>query len=48
MLAYIAIVSAIGARMTGLSDWIELAFYAAAGIAWIIPLKPLFAWMNRP
>jgi hypothetical protein len=21
-------------------------YYAVAGIAWVAPLKPLFAWMN--
>ncbi len=23
-----------------------LAYYAVAGIVWVAPLKPLFAWMN--
>ena len=26
--------------------WAQLAFYVIAGFAWILPLKPLFAWMN--
>lgn len=25
----------------------QLAFYAIAGVIWILPLKPLFGWMNR-
>lgn len=25
---------------------IQLAFYLVAGFVWIVPLKPLFAWMN--
>jgi hypothetical protein len=24
----------------------ELGFYIAAGTLWVVPLKPLFAWMN--
>jgi len=31
-----------------LPAWAELMFFAVAGIVWIVPLKPLFAWMNRP
>jgi hypothetical protein len=27
--------------------WAALAYYAEAGVLWIAPLKPLFAWMNR-
>ncbi len=30
-----------------LPPWAELAFFAAAGVIWIFPLRPLFAWMNR-
>jgi protein-S-isoprenylcysteine O-methyltransferase Ste14 len=27
--------------------WAELLFFAIAGTAWVLPLKPLFSWMNR-
>lgn len=27
--------------------WAELVFFAIAGVIWVFPLKPLFAWMNR-
>lgn len=30
-----------------LPGWAELAFFSVAGVIWIFPLKPLFAWMNR-
>jgi len=30
-----------------LPPWAELAYFAVAGVIWIFPLKPLFAWMNR-
>jgi hypothetical protein len=26
--------------------WAALGFYAIAGIAWVFPLRPLFAWMH--
>tara|TARA_R110000787_G_scaffold97505_8_gene201137 strand:- start:49 stop:255 length:207 start_codon:yes stop_codon:yes gene_type:complete len=26
--------------------WAQLVFYIVAGFGWIVPLKPLFAWMN--
>lgn len=46
--AYAALSAALGAAlMPVLPNWAELVFYAAAGIAWVLPLKPLFAWMNR-
>lgn len=27
--------------------WVQLPYFVIAGFAWILPLKPLFAWMNR-
>ena len=47
LIAYVAVVSGLGARITEISDWLQIVFYIVAGIAWIIPLKPVFAWMNR-
>jgi hypothetical protein len=45
---YIGVVTAIGASMVSkLPPWMQPVFYALAGIVWIFPLKPLFAWMNR-
>ena len=26
----------------------ELAFFAIAGVAWALPLRPLLRWINRP
>jgi len=52
LLAYLAVyaVFAAGVGVTLaplLPAWAELVYYAAAGVLWIFPLKPLFAWMNR-
>ena len=52
LLAYIALYTVLAASL-GVAlvplvpTWAQLVFYAIAGIVWIFPLKPLFAWMNR-
>lgn len=52
LLGYIALYSVLAASL-GVAlvpivpVWAQLVFYAIAGIIWIFPLKPLFAWMNR-
>lgn len=52
LLAYLAIYAAAAATLGGvltsiLPSWALLAFYAVAGVAWVLPLKPLFVWMNQ-
>ncbi|MBC7769638.1 MAG: DUF2842 domain-containing protein [Phycisphaerales bacterium] len=52
LLAYIALYAIAAATLGAyllpiLPFWAELIFYAVAGIIWIFPLKPLFAWINR-
>jgi hypothetical protein len=52
LLAYIALYAVLAASLgvalaPVLPTWVELLFYAVAGIVWIFPLKPLFAWMDR-
>jgi len=27
--------------------WVEPVLYAILGVAWILPLKPLFIWMGK-
>jgi Protein of unknown function (DUF2842) len=45
---YAAAAALLGAALLPvLPPWGELLFYAAAGIVWVAPLKPLFRWMNR-
>lgn len=44
--AYVAAVVWVADRLP--NHWlIDLIFYATAGIAWGIPLIPLFRWMNQ-
>jgi hypothetical protein len=52
LLAYLCLYALLAASLGVwlapiLPTWAELIFYAFAGMVWIIPLKPLFAWMNR-
>lgn len=52
LLAYLAtycvLAAALGVALVPvLPVWAQLVFYAVAGIVWIFPLKPLFAWINR-
>ena len=52
LLTYIAIYAMLAASLGValaplIPTWAQLIFYAIAGIVWIFPLEPLFAWMNR-
>lgn len=44
---WIVLAGTIGTMLTGAPRWVQLAFFVVAGIAWVIPLRPLFRWMNR-
>lgn len=46
--AWIFIIGTLGSRITDQPIWIQLPFYIVAGVAWILPLRPILAWMNRP
>lgn len=51
ILAFIAIwiffIGTIGSYITDQPIWIQLPFYIFAGVAWILPLRPVLRWMNR-
>lgn len=52
LLAYLTLYAACAAALGGyllplLPVWAELIYFVVAGVAWVIPLKPLFGWMNR-
>lgn len=52
LLAYLGLYTVLAATLGAyllpiLPFWAELIFYAIAGVIWIFPLKPLFAWMDR-
>lgn len=40
--------AALGAGISAVAPWwAQLIYFAIAGVIWILPLKPLFGWMNR-
>ncbi|WP_430404791.1 DUF2842 domain-containing protein [Hyphomonas sp.] len=43
---YIVLVGTFSGMIETWPRWAQLVFYVIAGFAWILPLKPLFAWMN--
>lgn len=54
MLAFVAVYAAV-AMLVAQSEpvhrapgWAQAVFYAVIGLAWILPLMPLIAWMERP
>jgi len=52
LLAYLALYAVLAATLGGYvlahaPKWAALVYYIVAGIIWVAPLRPLFAWMNR-
>jgi hypothetical protein len=45
--AYVAVVVTVATSWLPDHWAVQLVFYAVAGVAWALPLKPLMAWMNR-
>jgi hypothetical protein len=46
MIAYGWAAIAVGERLPQ-TFWMQVIYYPVAGMAWALPLKPLFGWMNR-
>lgn len=44
--AWSVLVVSASALLRGLPWPVHLAYYLVAGIAWILPLKPLLRWMH--
>ena len=40
------LVVTVGERLAGAPVLVQAIFYLVAGIAWILPLKPLLEWME--
>ena len=52
LLAYLAVYAALAATLGAYiwaraPNWAGLIYYALAGVIWVLPLKPLFGWMNK-
>ena len=47
MSLYAMFAAGIGATLVlGWPWWGQILYFAIAGVIWILPLKPLFGWMN--
>ena len=46
LIGWIVGAATIGSQMTGAPRWAQLVFYIFAGVAWILPMRPVFKWMN--
>jgi hypothetical protein len=46
LVLYIGAAAAIGDRMTVAPLLAQVAFFAIAGVAWVLPLRPVFTWMR--
>lgn len=45
--AWIVGAAIVGDALAGAHPLAQLAYYAVAGIAWVVPLAPVFRWMAR-
>ena len=49
MIAYSLVAMAVGAVWLGREPaWLQLAYYIAAGLAWLPPVMVIIRWMSRP
>lgn len=46
ILGWCTLVVSLSPLVSGLPILVQAPFYLAAGIAWILPLKPLLRWMH--
>jgi hypothetical protein len=48
LIVYALLAASLGVALLPLIPvWAQLLYYAVAGVVWIFPLKPLFAWMTK-
>ena len=43
---YAGIVASFGSALTRLPTLVMVVAYLLLGMAWVLPLRPLFIWMN--
>jgi hypothetical protein len=46
LVAYIAVMAVVGDRVLHEPWYIQVLFFPVAGVAWVIPIKPLLRWMH--
>jgi len=47
LVAYLVLAATLGSMLATAAWWMQLAFFAVAGVAWALPLRPLFVWMGK-
>ncbi|MEL6661967.1 MAG: DUF2842 domain-containing protein [Pseudomonadota bacterium] len=43
---WIVVATMIGSAIATAPGLLQLIFYIVAGIGWVIPMRPIFMWMN--
>lgn len=46
LVAYVAVVAVVGDRVLKEHLIVQIIFFPIAGLAWVLPLKPLLKWMH--
>ena len=41
------LITALANQIAPWPIWAQSMFYLVAGLAWLLPLKPLLVWMNK-
>ena len=44
----LAAMTVAAAKLPGTSGWVQLLYFAAAGLLWVLPAAPLVRWMQKP
>lgn len=44
---YAALAASVGGLLASAPVWLQIGYYALAGLAWVIPLRPVFRWLSR-
>lgn len=44
---YAIAAASVGALLVRAPLWVQLLYFALAGLAWVLPLRPVFAWLGR-
>lgn len=49
VISYALVAMTVGAaKLPGTSGWVQLAYFAFAGLIWVIPAGLIVSWMQRP
>jgi Protein of unknown function (DUF2842) len=43
----LAMIVAVALEVNTTSEWVELAYYAVAGLLWVVPAAWIIWWMSR-